>query len=184
MSELENKGNEKQGLSGKELYELKKGDKGKDRQKEGRKEKLGNVNRKIGKYALYTIVSVSVVGGIFLFVSVRPNLPPTTSQGHIESIPPTHIVTTPIQDTIQRHMLEHADGSDSNGSSIIIQYNCDDYDCEQDLVSKLTSLVEEYPRNVYLAPNNYDGKIILTGIGRREILDDFDEQAIRDFIDR
>lgn len=47
---------------------------------------------------------------------------------------------------------------------------------------KLTEIVKDYPKNIYLAPNNYDDKIILTKIGKREILDNFDEQAIRDFI--
>lgn len=117
------------------------------------------------------------------FMSRTSNLPPTTDQGHIEVSPSAHIVTTPIPDNIQRHMLEHADGDDKNGPGIIIQYNCDDYECSPDLIGKLTNLVEEYPKNVYLGPNNYDGKIILTKLGRREILDELDEQAIRDFIE-
>lgn len=79
----------------------------------------------------------------------------------------------------QRHMLEHADGSGSSG--IIVQYNCDDYACEDGLVEQLTNLMSEYPDNVYLAPNRYDGKIILTKLGRRKIFDEFNEQEIRSF---
>lgn len=77
-------------------------------------------------------------------------------------------------------MLEHSDGKEKPG--IIIQYNCDDFDCEPDLIQKLAALAEQYPDNVYLAPNKYDGKIILTKLGKMEILDAFDEQKIKDFI--
>jgi len=174
----------KEELSGKELYELKKGEKGKEREKGGRKEKASVVKKKTGKYTLYIVIAVIIIGGVIWLTSRAPNLPPTTDQGHTETSPPSHIVTQPIADTTQRHMLEHADGDDANGLGIIIQYNCDDYDCEPELIAKLTSLVEEYPDNVYLAPNNYDGMIILTRLSRREILDSFDEQAIRDFIGR
>ena len=77
-------------------------------------------------------------------------------------------------------ICEHADGSGKPG--IIIQYNCQKYTCEPDLIEKLTVLVKEYPDNVYLAPNNYDGKIILTKEGKLEILEQFDEQKMKDFI--
>lgn len=184
MDELEkNRKRAEQELSGKELYELKKKEKGKKRQVGGKKEKLGNARKKTIKYTIYAVVGVSIIGGVIWFTSRVSNLPPTTAQGHIEVSPSAHIVTTPIPDNIQRHMLEHADGNDANGSGIIIQYNCDDYDCEPDLIGKLTNLVEEYPKNVYLGPNNYDGKIILTRFGRRKVLDEFDEQVIRDFIE-
>jgi len=162
---------------------LKKGKKGKERQQGGRKEKLGNAKKKTVKYTLYTVIGLSIVGGVVWLTSRAPNLPPTSAQNHVEISPSAHIVTTPIADNIQRHMLEHADGNDENGSGIIIQYNCDDYECGPDLIGKLTNLVGEYPKNVYLAPNNYDGKIILTSLGRREVLDEFDEQAVRDFIE-
>ncbi|MEK7110235.1 MAG: hypothetical protein AAB867_00055, partial [Patescibacteria group bacterium] len=85
-------------------------------------------------------------------------------------------------DNIQRHMLEHADGKGRPG--VIIQYNCKKYACESNLVEKLTALVRQYPDNVYLGPNSYDGKIILTKLGAKKILDNFDEQAIRDFVSK
>jgi len=184
MDELEkNRKRAEQELSGKELYELKKKEKGQDRQKGGRKEKLGNTKKKTIKYTLYIVISVSVIGGVTFLMSRASNLPTTSAQNHAETSPSAHIVTTPIPDNVQRHMLEHADGNDANGSGIIIQYNCDDFDCEPDLIGKLTNLVTEYPKNVFLAPNSYDGKIILTRLGRRKVLDEFDEQAIRDFIE-
>lgn len=169
-------------MSGKELYELKKKQKETARQKEQRKIKLKKTSKKIGRYFLYSAIVIFVISGFGWFISSQPNLPPITIQGHTEGIPRAYISDTPIPDTVQRHMLEHADGRGRPG--IIIQYNCSDFDCEPDLVQKLTNLVRQYPDNVYLAPSNYDGKIILTKLGKREILDGFDEQAIRDFIEK
>ncbi len=101
-------------------------------------------------------------------------------EGHTEDMPQAHITATPIPDSMQRHMLEHADGKGKPG--VIIQYNCKKYSCESDVIEKLIVLVQQYPDNVYLAPNNYDGKIILTKLGRQKILDQFNEQALKDFL--
>lgn len=139
--------------------------------------------KKVMRRGLITLFVIAIISGIVWIImtpSKRPNLPPTTMQGHIESNPSAHIVTEPIPDPVQRHMIEHADGKDKPG--VIIQYNCKKYTCEPDLVSKLTDLVKQYPENVYLAPSSYDGKIILTKSGSIKILENFDEQAIKDFI--
>lgn len=170
-----------QKLSSKELYELRKRQKEEAKKKDRRKETLAKAPKKIGKYSLYGLIGVAVIGGLGWFILTRPSLPPTSMEGHIEQSPPSHIVSQPIPENIQKHMLEHADGK--GAPSIIIQYNCDDFDCEPDLVQKLTELVKQYPENVYLAPNNYDGKIILTKLGKREILENFDKQAIKNFIE-
>ena len=172
---------ERKTLSPKEAYELKKREKEELKKKRLLKEKAVEAPRKIGKTAFRAFLAVGIIGGAFWLMSRAPYLPPTTTEGHIEASPAAHIVTAPIPDRVQRHMLEHADGSGSPG--IIIQYNCDNYACEPDLINRLTALVEEYPEHVYLAPNVYDGKIILTKIGSRKVLDEFDEQAIRDFIE-
>ena len=172
-----------QELSGKELYELRKKQKEELKKQEQRKETLAEAPKKIRHYLLYLLIGVGIVGGLGWFITTRPaplRLPPTTMQGHIEESPKAHIVDTPISDAIQRHMLEHADGKGK--PSIIIQYNCQKYACEADLIEKLTNLAKEYPDNVYLAPNNYDGKIILTKEGKLETLNQFDEQRIKDFI--
>ena len=69
--------------------------------------------------------------------------------------------------------------------SMLVQYNCDDYQCEPDMVEKLEALVRRYPPQVYLAPfPRMDAKIALAAPGRREVLDEFDEQRIRQFIER
>jgi len=165
-------------LTKKEEKRLKKEQRREERRKEQGKE---GIKKKITIAAIILVVGGGIIA-LGVFSSKAPNLPPTSSANHSESSPPTHIVTRSIPDGIQRHMLEHADGVGPAG--IIIQYNCDDFECESDLVEQLIQLVQEYPDNVYLAPNKYDGKIILTKEGRIEVLDDFDEEAIRKFIGR
>jgi len=114
-------------------------------------------------------------------VSGAKKLPPASAQGHIEESLTSHIVTEEIPENIQKHMLEHADGKGSPG--LIMQYNYEKFECENNLVEKLTKIVKEYPSFVYLAPSSkYDGKIILTRPGKLKILDQFDEKTIRAFI--
>lgn len=119
-------------------------------------------------------------GGIGWYVNTRPNLPPIDMEGHVEQNPPSHISDQEIPEAIQKHMLEHADGKGKPG--VVIQYNCKKYNCEENMFNKLKRLVKKYPENVYLAPGNYDGKIILTRLGKRNILDKFDEKKIEEFI--
>ena len=157
----------------------------KQRKREERQQ--GRNQEKIKKFITIAVIILAIGGGIFAlgwFFSTGASLPPTTQLNHSEQSPPSHILTVPIPDAIQRHMLEHADGSDRNGPGIIVQYNCNDFECEDDLVENLTALVRQYPANVYLAPNNYDGKIILTKLGRRQILEEFNQRRIEDFIGR
>ncbi len=166
-------------LSRKERRELERQKKKEDFPIEERKER----NKKIIRRCVTILVTLAFIGGVVWLIktpSTRPNLPPTVMDGHIEVNPSAHIVTEPIPDPIQRHMIEHADGKTKPG--ILIQYNCDKYSCEPDLITKLTDLVKQYPENVYLAPNKYDGKIILTKMGQIKILDSFDEKVIKDFI--
>jgi hypothetical protein len=140
--------------------------------------------RRALKRAMNTALVILLVGGGILaavwYASTVRNSPPITMQGHTEDLLQSHIRDRPIPDTVQRHMLEHADGTGKPG--IIIQYNCQKYACEPDLVEKLTNLAKAYPDNVYLAPNTYDAKIFLSKLNRREILDTFDEDKIRQFI--
>ncbi len=150
------------------------------------KEQEGGRRRLRFKKTLNLSLIVLVIGGgIFglgWFLTSSPDLPPTTLLNHSEAIPPAHILSQPIPEVIQKHMLEHADGRGKPG--VIIQYNCDKFKCKLGLIEKITALVKQYPDNVYLAPNNYDGKIILTKLNKREILDGFDEDKIKEFIER
>jgi hypothetical protein len=165
------------------VYELRKKQKEENKKQGQKKEVLNKGPNKVGHYVIYSLAGLGLVGGFWWLMAVRSvpsRLPPTTMEGHIEESPKAHISNTPIPEAIQRHMLEHADGKGKPG--IIIQYNCQKYACQADLVEKLTNLAKEYPDNIYLAPNNYDGKIILTKEGKMETLDSFDEQKIKDFI--
>ena len=68
---------------------------------------------------------------------------------------------------------------------MLVQYNCQGYQCEPDLVQNLTDLVKEYPPSVYLAPYPVmDAKIALAAPGKLETLESFDEERIRQFISR
>ncbi len=148
------------------------------REKTERRRKLIRFAKRAG----YGAISIGVAALGIWYLSTRPNLPPTDMQGHIEENPKAHISDAPIPDAIQRHMLEHADGKGKPG--VLIQYNCNKYQCDSNLIPQLTALVEKYPDNVYLAPNDYDGEIILTKLGKIKILDTFNEQAIKNFIEQ
>lgn len=144
-----------------------------------KKQNARRIARRLARYAPYA-VAVVAIGGLVWFAAARPKLPPTTAQGHSEQSPPGHVVASPIPDAVQRHMLEHADGR--GRPSVIIQYNCRKYSCETDLVRKLTDLVNRSPDNAYLAPSDYDAKIVLTKLNKSRVLDEFDEQAIWRFM--
>ncbi len=176
MDELNKNINEQQ-IGKYESYALKKQRKEEERRKRQRKK----IIKKIINVALIVIIISAGIFGLIWLKLNSPNLPPTSLEGHIEESPPGHILSEPMPEVIQKHMLEHADGKGKPG--VIIQYNCQKYVCEPDLIQKLTELVKQYPENVYLAPNNYDGKIILTKLGKIQILDVFDEQKIRKFIE-
>ncbi len=115
-------------------------------------------------------------------MALTPHLPPTEIGGHTEAVPPGHIFSTHMPELVQRHMLEHADGKGPPG--VMVQYNCEDYVCEPGLVEKLENLARQYSTYVYLAPSDYDGKIILTKLGALEILEGFDKRRIERFIER
>ncbi|MFA4845485.1 MAG: hypothetical protein WC654_02920 [Patescibacteria group bacterium] len=135
----------------------------------------------VAKTSLVIIAMLVGLYALVQFIKNAPVLPPTSTQGHIEEMPSSHMVNDPIPDNIQRHMLEHADGKGKPG--VLIQYNCVDYSCPDDLVERLSAIVLEYPDHVYLAPNTYSGMIILTKLGSYKILDELDESAIRAFIE-
>ncbi len=136
---------------------------------------------RFAKRVSYTAIFAGIAAFGIWYLSTRPNLPPTDVQGHIEESPNAHISATSLPDAIQRHMLEHADGKGKPG--VLIQYNCKKYQCDPNLIQQLTALVKKYPDNVYLAPNDYDGEIILTKLGRIKIFTTFNEQVIKDFIE-
>src|SRR3546814_7683658 len=63
----------------------------------------------IPRYALYAAVMAAIaVAAVWIWS--RPSLPPTTMAGHTEELPGGYVLSTPMPEAIQRHMLEHADG--------------------------------------------------------------------------
>ena len=140
-------------------------------------------SRQTWKVSLMSTGAIALVaGGIWAFLELTPHLPPTEMVGHTEDLPAGHILSTHMPETIQRHMLEHADGKGPPG--VMVQYNCEDYVCEPGLVERLENLVRRYGTYVYLAPSDYDGKITLTKRGALEILEGFDKRRIERFIRR
>ena len=131
-------------------------------------------------------VLVLAVGGLVLFMTTRSTfgkeLPPTGfSPNHLESLPPQQINNRPIPRLEQEHVMERAAGHERG--SMLVQYNCVDYQCEPDLVERLTEIVLNFPPYVYLAPYpTMDAKIALAAPGRLLTLDALDENKIRKFI--
>ena len=138
--------------------------------------------KKIKKLLIWVVILGLVVWGIYaMFSGGGLVLPPTDMQGHVEVSPISHVLKEPMPIAIQKHMLEHADGENSPG--IIISYNCEDYSCEVGLIENLEAFSQVYPENVYIAPfKNLGGKIVLTKLGRLEILEEYDENRIHLFI--
>lgn len=120
---------------------------------------------------------------IYLLISISPNtkvMPPTDIRNHVEENPPSHVMRTPMAVAVQKHMLEHSDGEGRPG--VIINYNCADFQCEPDLIEKLEAFAYNYS-HVYVAPfPNMGARIVLTRLGRMEVLDSYDSKKIEEFI--
>jgi len=147
-----------------------------------RNEKRHDFIVKMRNWGIGIVAIIVIVGGGYIWRINRVVLPPTSSQGHIETSPPSHILDQPIGPAVQMHMLEHSDGDGPPG--VIINYNCDNFECKDDLVNQLTRIAKEYPENVYLAP--YPGmteKIVLTREGKIKSFSDFNKDSIVKFID-
>ena len=149
-----------------------------ERKKERRRERVKEVRhretqRNLVWWAVIASVAVLVIGGIiggFVYaVATNKTLPPTSfSPNHSESLPPQQINTTPIPRLVQEHVMERGGGHPPG--QMLVQYNCQDYQCEPDLVQKLTDLVQGYPPQVYLAPYpGMDAKIALAAPGKLDL---------------
>ena len=126
---------------------------------------------------------VLLIAGAVLYVMTRKELPPTSfSPSHSETFPPRQINTAPIPRPEQEHVMERGGGHHRKGS-MLVQYNCGDYECEPDLVERLTEIVRSYPPQVYLAPYpGMDAKIALAAPGRLLRLETLNEEKVREFI--
>ena len=96
-------------------------------------------------------IVVVVVGVVIFYASTRKEPPPTSAPpGHAETLPRRQINDSPIPKLVQQHVMER--NSTHPAGQMLVQYNCEDYQCEPDLVAKLTEIVLSYPSTVYLAP--------------------------------
>src|SRR3546814_20654581 len=102
---------------------------------------------------------MSAISVCAVLICSRPSLPPTTMAGHTEELPGGYVLSTPMPEAIQRHMLEHADGKGRPG--VIIQYNCDDFVCGVDLFDQLAAVVHRLGAYVSRAHGNHGGQTIL-----------------------
>lgn len=149
---------------------------------ETKKNKKPVNTKKIRNWAILIVILALIVWG-FVSLFNQTTLPPTSQQGHIEAIPDSHILRVPMGELIQRHMLEHADGINGGPPGVIINYNCEDYSCEQGLIESLEAFATQYTANVYVAPfPNMGVKIAITREGRIQTLDEYDQTTIDNFI--
>ena len=137
--------------------------------------------KKIRNWGIFIVLIILIVLGVYVLFSNIKTLPPIDMQGHVEENPPSHILKEPMPIAIQKHMLEHADGTGSPG--VVINYNCKDYLCEEGLIDNLEAFANEYSY-VYVAPfKGMDAKIALTKLERIEILEEYDKTSIKNFIE-
>jgi len=159
---------------------------GRRRQQESRSARLRNLRRRLFMMAGGIAVVALAIGGLVLFMTTRSTfgkeLPPTSfSPAHLESFPPQQIKNLPIPRLIQEHVMERNAGHPRG--SMLVQYNCVDYQCEPGLVESLTEIVRGFPAHVYLAPYpTMDAKIALAAPDRLLLLDALDEPKILKFI--
>lgn len=137
------------------------------RQEEQEREARIATLKKIGGIAAVVLVIAGLGFGGYRWVTGLKVLPPTDFGSHTEAVPERHILTEPMPLTTQAHMLEHADGGGRPG--VVINYNCEDYDCAPDMVDQLAEIAQNYSSYVYLAPfPGMDAKIALTHVGKLE----------------
>ncbi len=130
--------------------------------------------------AVVLLLLLAVYG--IMSLSSAKRLPPSDMAGHIEEIPPKHVLKRPMGDAIQKHMLEHMDGIEGGQGGVIINYDCRTYPCEPGLIEQLEAFADVH-ENVYVAPyRNMRAKIVITKLNRQQRLDEYDEEAIRAFI--
>ena len=158
------------------------------RQQESRRARRSNLRRTFLMFVVGLTVVILVIGGLGLFITTRSTfgkeLPPTgfTPQ-HLESLPPQQINSRPIPRLVQEHVMERNPGHERG--SMLVQYNCRNYQCDGDLVDRLTKIVLSYPPQVYLAPYpTMDAKIALAAPGKLLTLDALEEDKIREFINK
>ncbi|OGM13012.1 hypothetical protein A3A76_01250 [Candidatus Woesebacteria bacterium RIFCSPLOWO2_01_FULL_39_23] len=137
---------------------------------------------RIRNWSIDLIIAVLLIGGIYYWSTNREILPPTDMAGHIEQNPSSHVMDEPMSLSVQKHMLEHSDGKGPPG--VIINYNCEDFECEPGLKEKLAEIANKYSEFVYVAPfSNMSKKIAITRMGKIQTFDNLDKNALVQFIE-
>jgi len=132
---------------------------------------------------LGVLIVAAAVGSFF---SEGPSVyPPTTIVGHVETYPKERIsTTTPIPVAVQKHILEHVPVGGGERPGVIIQYNCAEFQCDEDLVPNLVAIARRY-EYVYLAPYpEMDAKIALSAHDDLLTLDEYEREEIIAFIEK
>ena len=156
------------------------------RQQESRRERRSNFRRMVMMDGGGLALLVLVIGGFALFMTTSSTfgkeLPPTGyTPAHRETLARQQINRQPIARLVQEHVMERDAGHEKG--SMLVQYNRRSYQCEDELVNRLTEIVLTYPPQVYLAPYpTMDAKIALAAPGRLLTLDALEEEKIREFI--
>ena len=101
------------------------------------KEKKSLPIKKVRNWSILIIIVGLIITGLVWGISNIERLPPIDMDGHIESNPSSHILKDPMPIAIQKHMLEHVDGVEGGKAGVIINYNCKDYQCENDLIGEI-----------------------------------------------
>src|SRR3989344_3715122 len=139
--------------------------------------------KRIRNWSIFILIFGLIVTGIVWSVSGIEKLPPTDIDGHIESNPSSHVLKEPIPIEIQKHMLEHVDGIEGGRGGVVINYNCKDYECDENLVENLESYANQYGY-VYVAPfKGMTSKIAITKLGRIQTFEEYDAESIKQFIE-
>lgn len=139
--------------------------------------------KRIKMWTISLVVIIGIVWLVSFFAANVKTLPPKDMQGHMEVSPPSHILKEPMGITVHKHMLEHADGKEGGRGGIIINYNCEDFNCKESLVEKLEAFAIKYPAHVYVAPyRNMDAMIVLTKLNQQKVLEEYNEKIIEGFV--
>lgn len=136
--------------------------------------------RRVAKYGALAAAGVAILGlGTYRGLTATV-YPPTGIEGHVESFPPRRIMDLPIDEAVQKHILEHG-GREGKKEGILIQYKCPK-PCPE-LVEQLKKIAERYPDDVWMAPYpRMSPRIALTTRGKLEAIEEFNEERILDFI--
>jgi hypothetical protein len=177
MSQTE--GMPQDGLSRKERRQIKE----QQKEAEQRHRRRNQLIKKALRWGGIGLIAAGALGWLGYSITTAKRLPPTSMVDHMEEVPASHILTTPMPLAIQKHMLEHADGRGRPG--VIINYNCVKFRCPEGMIDQLAAVARAYPEFVYLAPYpEMDVKLAVTKLGGILTLDEVDQSRIRAFIER